>query len=131
MTTTNPCARSIEFAGEIRTFNLNHPDILSVIAGGHDLKNFALLLKMGGRPPLDGQYGSTPAACLKRFLQGEYSVSDTKNVILLGLVGGGMDVDAASALVAEHVTGQPLGANALIASEVISALFVGEQKEAA
>ncbi|WP_246515378.1 gene transfer agent family protein [Bradyrhizobium diversitatis] len=40
-------------------------------------------------------------------------------------IGGGMDVDEAFALVKEHVTGKPLAANALIASEVISALFVG------
>ncbi|MBN8967711.1 MAG: gene transfer agent family protein [Rhizobiales bacterium] len=128
--TTNECARTIMFAGELRTFNLNNRDILSTIAGSHDLRNLSLLMKFQGRAPLDGQYGPTPAAALKRFIQGEYSVSDIENVIALGLIGGGTSVDEAFRLVAENVTGKPLAANALIASEVISALFVGEQEAA-
>ena len=128
--TTNECARQIQFAGELRTFNLNSADVLSTIAGSHDIRNLSLLMKFQGRPPLEGQYGSTPAACLKRFIQSEYSVSDIENVIALGLIGGGASVDEAFRLVAEYVTSKPLAANALIASEIISALFVGEQEAA-
>jgi len=125
--TTNPCARQIKFAGELRTFNLNDPTILSVIAGGNDLRNMTLTMKFAGRSPLAGQHGDTPAACLKRFLETSYSVSDIENVIALGLIGGGISTEDAYALVEEHVKGQPLAANALIASEVIAALFVGAE----
>jgi hypothetical protein len=128
---TNPCAREIQFAGETRTFNLNDPDVLSLIAGGHDLRDLALMMKFAGRAPLAGQYGDTPAACLKRVVQSEYSISDIENVIALGLIGGGMDANEAFGLVEEHVTGKPLAANALTASEVIAALFVGAASEAA
>lgn len=127
MTDTNPCARQIRFAGEVRTFNLNDPAVLSVISGGHDLHNVTLMLKFAGRAPLAGHYGDTPAACLKRFLEQTYSIADIENVIALGLIGGGANTDEAFKLVKEHVTGKPLAANALIASEVIAALFVGEQ----
>jgi hypothetical protein len=126
----NPCARQIPFAGEVRTFNLNDPAVLATMAGGQDLRNMALLMRFAGRSPLDGQYGSTPAACLKRFLEQVYSVSDVENVIALGLIGGGTATDEAFALVKEHVTGQPLAANALVASEVIAALFVGAEAAA-
>lgn len=113
------------FAGEVRTFNLNDSTVLAAIAGGHDLRHMGLLMRFMGRAPLAGQYGDTPAACLKRFLEQTYSISDIENVITLGLIGGGMDTDDAFDLVAKHVTGQPLAANALIASQVMSALFVG------
>lgn len=126
-TTNNPCARQIMFAGEVRTFNLNDPTVLSVIAGGHDLRNMTLALKFAGKAPLAGQHGDTPAACLKRFLETSYSISDIENVIALGLIGGGSSTDEAFALVKENVTGKPLAANALIASEVIAALFVGAE----
>ena len=89
-----------------------------------------LLLRFVAGKPLEGQHGATPAACLKRFIEQVYSVSDVENVIALGLIGGGMDTDDAFDLVAKHVTGQPLAANALIASEVIAALFVGAQEAA-
>ncbi len=124
---TNPCARQIQFAGEVRTFNLNDSAVLSVIAGGHNLKNMALSMRFAGRSPLYGQHGDTPAACLKRFVETTYSVRDIENVIALGLIGGGTDTDEAFTLVEQHVTGQPLAKNALIASEVIAALFVGAE----
>jgi tail tube GTA-gp10-like protein len=120
------------FACEVRTFNLNDLAVLGAISGDVlAMTSMQLLLKFGGQPPLAGQYGDTPAACLKRFLQSEYSIRDIENVIALGLVGGGMDVEDALALVKDHVTGKPLAANALIASEVVSALFVGADVEAA
>lgn len=127
---TNPCAREIKFAGELRTFNLNDPTVLATIAGAHDIRNLQLLMKFAGQRPLVGQFGDTPAACLKRFLEQVYSVSDIENVISLGLIGGGMAADEAFQLVKEHVTGKPLAANALIASEAISALFVGAAEAA-
>jgi hypothetical protein len=126
---TNPCARQIQFAGKVRTFNLNDPKVLAMISGGFELKRVARMVTIArlgiGRAPLAGQYGDTPAACLQRFREQVYSVEDVENVIALGLIGGGMAEDEAFALVDEHVTGKPLAANALIASETIAALFAG------
>ena len=124
---TNRCARQISFAGKVRTFNLNDPKVLAMIAGGAKLKQVSRMITIArlgiGRAPLAGQYGDTPAACHKRFLEKTYSATDVENVITLGLIGGGMAEDEAFALVDEHVVGKPLDANALIASETIAALF--------
>ena len=127
----NPCARKVKFAGEVRTFNLNDPTVLGLIAGGMTAmmsgasaethRRFALT------PPLVGPNGDTPAACMRRFVESNYSVRDIENVIGLGLIGGGMSERTAWSMVDEHVVGQPLAANALIASEVIGALFVGAE----
>ena len=123
---TNSYARQFEFAGEVRTFNLNDPKVLAMITGGLELKKVAKMVTIArlgiGRAPLAGQYGDTPAACHKRFLEQVYSAADVENVIALGLIGGGMAEDEAFALVDEHVVGKPLAANALIASETIAAL---------
>lgn len=124
---TNRCARQISFAGKVRTFNLNDPKVFAMIAGGAKLKQVSRMITIArlgiGRAPLAGQYGDTPAACHKRFLEKIYSATDVENVITLGLIGGGMAEDEAFALVDEHVVGKPLEANALIASETIAALF--------
>jgi hypothetical protein len=124
---TNRCARQISFAGKVRTFNLNDPKVFAMIAGGAKLKQVSRMITIArlgiGRAPLAGQYGDTPAACHKRFLEKIYSATDVENVITLGLIGGGMAEDQAFALVDEHVVGNPLEANALIASETIAALF--------
>ncbi|GAB1716200.1 MAG: hypothetical protein NTAFB05_12420 [Nitrobacter sp.] len=127
--TTNPSARQIKFAGKTRTFNLNDPKVLAMIAGGAKLKNVARMVTIArlgiGRAPLAGQYGDSPAACHRRFVEKVFSALDVENVIALGLIGGGMPEDKAFELVDEHVAGKPLEANALIASEVIAALVAG------
>lgn len=74
--------------------------------------------------PFPGQYGDTPAACLKRFEEAVYAPDDVERVIRIGLVGGGMSEDEADALVMEHVRGKPLAPNANVAFEVLAALFV-------
>jgi hypothetical protein len=76
--------------------------------------------------PFPGQYGSTPAACLKRFEESVYAPDDIERVIRIGLIGGGMSEVEADSIVAEHVRGQPLAANAAVAFEVLATLFVGE-----
>jgi hypothetical protein len=119
------------FAGKERAFNLNSPAVLSAIAGEPfpDRTAQQIILTFG-LAPLEGQHGSTPAACLKRFLEQTYSTKDIEVVIGLGLIGGGADVQTACELVKDHVTGKPLAPNALIASEVITALFVGQEEAA-
>lgn len=129
---TNPNARQLKFAGKVRTFNLNDPRVLAMISGGAQLKKVARMIticRLGiGRAPLAGQYGDSPAACHRRFLEKVYSATDVENVIALGLIGGGMAEDEAFALIDEHVTGKPLEANALIASETIAALVDHSEK---
>lgn len=74
--------------------------------------------------PFPGQYGTTPAACLKRFEESVYSPDDIERVIRIGLIGGGMSEDEADALVFEHVRGKPQSANATVAFSVLASLFV-------
>ncbi|ABE62926.1 conserved hypothetical protein [Nitrobacter hamburgensis X14] len=129
---TSPSSRQLQFAGKVRTFNLNDPRVLAMILGGAKLKQVAKMVTIArlgiGRAPLAGQYGDTPEACHKRFLEQVYSVTDVENVIALGLIGGGMAEDEAFALVDEHVSGKPLSANALIASETIAAFCDRSEK---
>lgn len=73
--------------------------------------------------PFPGQYGSTPAACLKRFDEGVYSPDDIERVIRIGLIGGGMSEDEADALVFEHVRGKPFASNAASAFQILATLF--------
>ncbi|MBN8976150.1 MAG: gene transfer agent family protein [Rhizobiales bacterium] len=74
--------------------------------------------------PFPGQYGTTPAACLKRFEESIYSPDDIERVLLIGLIGGGLSEADADAIVAEHVRGKPLAPNAAVAFEVLASLFV-------
>lgn len=74
--------------------------------------------------PFPGQYGSTPAACLRRFDESVYAPDDVERVIRIGLIGGGLSEAEADALVAEHVRGKPLAPNAAVAFEVLASLFV-------
>jgi len=104
------CARIIEWAGGTHTFDLGHPWIAKV-------------LSFRGFP---GSGGSSPAACLARFENQNYTADDIEAVIRLGLIGGGMDEAAAQAVIINHVYGKPLGPLAIIAFEVLGALFVGK-----
>jgi len=76
-------------------------------------------------PALAGQFGATPSACLKRFEEGVYSIEDIERVILLGLIGGGAPPATALDLVKCHVRGKPLAKNAVVAYEILGALFIG------
>lgn len=123
----NECAKEIEWAGGKHVFNLNHPRVLDVIAGNRS-RHFART-HTGALPllPLQGQYGDTPAAALRRFEEGCYGISDIERVILYGLWGGGMGFAAADDLVEQHVRNKPLHRNAVIAYGVLSNLFVGAE----
>lgn len=74
--------------------------------------------------PFPGQYGSTPAACLRRFEESVYSPDDVERVIRIGLIGGGLPEAEADILVAAHVRGKPLAPSAAVAFEVLASLFV-------
>lgn len=120
----NECARELDFAGGRHIFNLNHPDVLAVLSGtGPKMARVRSgVLKL---EPLIGHNGDTPAACLRRFDEGAYSIADIERVMLYGLWGGGKSLSQASELISEHVRGKPLAANAALAFEILAALFVG------
>lgn len=124
----NPCSREITWSGGTHTFNLNDPRVLKVLNGVSDAPKM-LRTRTGALEldPLRGQYGDTPAACLRRFEEGVYSIPDVERVILYGLWGGGMKFADAADLVEKFVRGQPIAANAVVACEVIARLFVGDQ----
>lgn len=128
MTTMTECGRRLKWAGGEHDFDLGAPRALKILAGDlggipHAFICRGYFYAVGGA--LDGQFGDTPAACLKRFEQGVYSIQDVERIIEIALYGGGMSAGEAVARVDKHVRGRPLAANALIAYEVLAALFVG------
>lgn len=106
-------AREITWAGGVHTFDLNS-------------RRVSWMLQQA-QHPFPGQYGSTPAACLKRFEEQIFSPDDIERVTRIGLIGGGMSESDADALIAEHVTGKPLATSAILAHTVITALFIGQE----
>lgn len=110
----NVCAKEIEWAGGKHVFNLGNKRVLQII----DLTG------------LPGPNGDTPAAALKRFEDGNYSIGDVERVIELGLQGGGMKASQADDLLGKHVRGKPLGPSAMTAFAILLALFVGEDANA-
>jgi hypothetical protein len=115
--TDDKCAVEIEWAGGKQVFSLNSPWVRRVL----DYR---------------GINGSPPAACLARFQSDQYSLDDIERVIELGALGGGMGEREVEAMLDAHVRGQPVAPNAVLANQILAALFVGTatpetEKEAA
>lgn len=96
-------SREITWAGGTHTFDLGHPWVRRVMS----------------------YRGPAPAAVLARFEAGTYSPEDVERLVELGLIGGGMPERDVDALLDTHVRGKPLAPNVILASAVLSALFVG------
>ena len=62
---------------------------------------------------------------LKRFEEGVYATDDVERILELALCGGGMPAREVDVLLNEHVRNKPVGPNAVVAFEVLAALFVG------
>lgn len=107
------CAKSINWAGGTHVFDLNSPRVA-----------WMLQQRQSSFP---GQYGDTPAACLRRFEEGVYSPTDIEQIFRIGLMGGGVAESEADILIGQHVRGQPIAENAVIAVEVLSNLFTGAE----
>lgn len=105
----NECAREITWAGGKHVFNLNDKGVL-------------LRMQVIGLP---GQYGNTAAAAFRRFEESAYSGDDVERIIEWGLIGGGTSSPDAKLIVDQHVRGKPLATNAMLAMNVLIALFVG------
>jgi hypothetical protein len=69
--------------------------------------------------------GFSPAASFRRFQEEVYSPQDVERIIEFGLIGGGISRGEARGIIEAHVSGKPLMANALLAANVLAALFVG------
>jgi hypothetical protein len=109
----NQTSRVLTWAGGTHKFDLSHPWVWSV-------------LSIRGLP---GPNGATPAACLARFHDGTYLLDDCERIIELGLIGGGATRPEATKLLNDHVRGQPIAPLALIAFEVLGALFIGASRD--
>ncbi|MDA9530332.1 GTA-gp10 family protein [Bradyrhizobium sp. CCBAU 25338] len=103
------CAKSINWAGGTHVFDLNSPRVAWML----------------GKSPFPGQFGDTPAACLRRFEESVFSPADVERIMEMALIGGGLGRNEAAGLIAGHVRGEPIAANALIAYEVLANLFTG------
>lgn len=110
------CAIEITWAGGKHVFDLASPRV-------------RWMLKQDQRP-FPGQYGDTPAACFKRFDEKVYAPNDVEQIIRIGLIGGGQSPQAADALIAEHVAGQPVVTNAMLANAVLTRFFIGDAADA-
>lgn len=99
--------KPIKWAGGEHAMTLNHPWVRNV-------------LSVCGLP---GDYGNTPAACFKRFSSDLYSIEDIERIFYLGLIGGGMTIRDAQAVVEKEISTRPLLETGPVAMAVLSTLF--------
>jgi hypothetical protein len=99
--------KPINWSGGEHAMTLNHPWVRNV-------------LSIRGLP---GDYGSTPAACFKRFEQGIFATDDVERIIYLGLIGGGMTTRQSDDLIDRFVRSRPVLENSGTAFAVLATLF--------
>lgn len=99
--------KTIKWAGGEHAFTLNHPWVK------------AYLTYRG----LPGDHGSTAAACFQRLSEDKYSSDDVERVFFLGLVGSGMTIGEAEAVVEQEVRPRPLLQTAPTAMAILFTLF--------
>ncbi|MDB5630432.1 MAG: hypothetical protein JWQ51_2772 [Tardiphaga sp.] len=124
MTELTECGRWLKWPGGEHNFDLGSSRAIQIL-NGQMFGGMPIAFMTLGDGFLAGQFGSTPAACLKRFQQEVYSIRDVEHVLQCGLYGAGMAADDAVAVVKRAMVGKPLGPNAAIAYEVLAALFIG------
>lgn len=127
------CARNVVWPGGQHDFDLGTERAMQILRGGGNMSpGVPYEFLQRGYPMsgcvLEGQFGDTPSACLKRFQTETYSISDIERVIEIGLYGGGMAARDAFDLVDKHVRGKPLGKLAMIAYGVLLALFMSQEE---
>lgn len=107
---------NITWAGGTHNFDLRAPRVRWMLSDAQH--------------PFPGQYGSTPAAAMKRFDESVFSPDDVERVLKLGLIGGGLSETEADAVIAEHVHGKAMGPSANTAFAVLSTYFFDDEDAA-
>lgn len=92
--------------------------------GEHDFR-----LALGELRELQEKSGVSPFAISDRLRDGHPMVDDAREVLRLGLIGGGLKPIEALALVRRHVDERPLSEGTLPASLVLSAALFGVADE--
>ena len=81
---------------------------------------------------LQEKTGVGPMALFRRLYSGNYDTDDIREIIRVGLVGGGLSASEAHKLVKRYIDAEPLNTHAGLALEIMgAALFgVGEPADA-
>jgi hypothetical protein len=91
-------------------------------AGGED--SFCLA-KVGLILDLEEKCKAGIAMILGRLGAGQWGLSDVRETIRLGLIGGGATPERAMSAIRNHVDENPLSSSVLLAYEIIAAVLVG------
>ena len=82
-------------------------------------------LPIGGLRELQDKTNAGPAEILERFRAGTWRVDDVREVIRIGLIGGGKQPTASLSLVIRYVDGRPLMESVPVAFSVLAAALIG------
>lgn len=114
------CAREIEWKGGKHRMTLNHPTVLASIEGDRPLR-FGFSVTGGIQRGSPGEL----VRRLVRFQNSEYSLFDIEDTIWHGLVYE-LGRKGADEMIENHVRGNPIEPNAILAFNLLVALFRGE-----
>lgn len=90
---------------------------------------FTIALPIGPLQDLEEILDCGVSVIFTRFAQGTYTSKDLQHTIRLGLVGGGMDIEAAYDLVNRHVVSGYLAKYVIYATALLQAALVGVRED--
>lgn len=83
-------------------------------------------LAIGQLRELQDKTGAGPFSLLRRLMDGDWRVDDLREVLRLGLIGGGLKPPEALALVQRYVDARPLMENWQPAQAILAAALYGD-----
>lgn len=86
---------------------------------------YTFRLTLAGAIELESKCDSPIAVIHHRLIANAYKVSDVRETIRLGLIGGGLDPVKALALVRSYVEDRPLAESWIIARTIMGGMFYG------
>lgn len=86
-------------------------------------------LAIGQLRELQDKTGTGPFALLRRLMDGTWKVDDLREIIRLGLIGGGMKPLEALGLVKNYVEGRPLMESLVPAKAIMTAALFGDPED--